>query len=206
MKSLTPDELAELVADRSMGRARFVVGVAGPPGAGKSTVSDELVARLDAGAAVVPLDGFHRRHDELVAAGLVDRKGAPETFDAASFVELVRSLRSADRTVTAPAYDRSIEDVVPAAIRILPQHRIVVVEGNYLLLRDGPWRDVRGLLDLAVYVDVDDALRIERLVARHIEFGKSADHAARFVDHSDEVNARLVAGSRRYADVAVTAG
>lgn len=184
---------------------RSVLGLAGPPGAGKSTLAAQLVADLGEAAVVVPLDGFHLHDDELARLGRADRKGAPDTFDVAGYVALLRRLRSED-AVYAPLFDREREQSLAGAIPVLPEHRLVVTEGNYLLLDQPGWRDVQPLLDECWYVDLDDAVRAERLVSRHVRHGRTRSAAEEWVTRSDEVNARLVVPTRERADLVVTAG
>jgi pantothenate kinase len=183
---------------------RSVLGLCGPPGAGKSTLAERLVAAIGESAVVVPLDGFHLHDDELARLGRADRKGAPDTFDAAGYVALLRRLRSED-TVYAPAFDRERELSVAGAIPVLPEHRLVVTEGNYLLLDEPGWREVRPLLDECWYVDVDDTVRVRRLVDRHLRHGRTRAAAEEWVARSDEANARLVISSRDRADLVVAA-
>lgn len=183
---------------------RSVLGLCGPPGAGKSTLAERLVAAIGESAVVVPLDGFHLHDDELARLGRADRKGAPDTFDAAGYVALLRRLRSED-TVYAPAFDRERELSVAGAIPVLPEHRLVVTEGNYLLLDEPGWREVRPLLDECWYVEVDDTVRVRRLVDRHLRHGRTRAAAEEWVARSDEANARLVISSRGRADLVVAA-
>ncbi|MCH1867306.1 nucleoside/nucleotide kinase family protein [Nocardioides sp. CFH 31398] len=183
---------------------RRILGLAGPPGAGKTTYA--VAWARDLGAAYLPMDGFHLADVALDSLGLRDRKGAPETFDAAGYAALLRRLRERpDETVWAPAFERDLEQPLAGAIRIGPEVDVVVTEGNYLLLDDPPWRAVREALDECAYLDVDDAVRTERLVARHVEFGKSTAEAEAWVAAVDEPNARLVAASRGRADRVVSA-
>nr|MBP8272303.1 nucleoside/nucleotide kinase family protein [Sphaerotilus sp.] len=156
-------------------------------------------------AQVVPMDGYHLANVELARLGRAARKGAPDTFDSAGFVSLLRRLRDqpADETVLAPEFRREIEEPVAGAIPVFPETRLVIVEGNYLLLDDphlGAWGQVKALLDEAWYVDVDPALRLERLVARHVQFGRSPEAARAWVESTDEPNARLIEGTRARAD------
>ena len=183
---------------------RVVLGICGAPGAGKSTVAEQLVHRYGAGAVVVPMDGFHLHDDELARLELGHRKGAPETFDVAGYLTLLRRLRTeAEHTVYAPAFDRSRELSVAGAIAVRPEHRLVVTEGNYLL-HDGPgWSEVHPLLDEVWFVEADEATRVERLVERHARHGKPRDLAERWATVSDQANADLVAGTRERADVVV---
>ncbi len=185
-------------------RGRALLGVAGSPGAGKSTLSSMVVAAVES-SAVVPMDGFHLLNEQLVRLGRRDRKGAPDTFDVVGYVALLRRLRSQspDEVVTAPRYDRAASAPVPDAIVVGPDVALVITEGNYLLLDDRPWDAVRPLLDEVWFVDIDDAVRIPRLIDRHIEFGKSPEAAREWVMRSDESNAALVAASRGRADVVV---
>jgi pantothenate kinase len=181
---------------------RAIIGIAGPPGAGKSTVAAELVRYLGPAAALVPMDGFHLSNQVLEALGRHDRKGAPDTFDAAGFVAILRRLREPDADVVyAPAFRRDIEEPIGSAIEIRPQTRIVIAEGNYLLLDTHPWHHIRALLDAAWYLQIDDSVRTERLVARHIEFAKSLDAARTWAEGSDQRNADIVAASARHADL-----
>ena len=181
---------------------RCILGITGPPGAGKSTVAEALAAALD--APLVGMDGFHLADAELVRLGLRDRKGAVDTFDAGGYVALLRRLRAADEPVVyAPRFDRSLEEPIAGAVPVPAAAPLVLTEGNYLLHDEGPWRDVRPLLDACWYVGVDEELRLERLVARHVAFGKSPDAARAWSLGPDQRNAELIAATRHRADLVV---
>jgi pantothenate kinase len=183
---------------------RVVLGICGAPGAGKSTLAAELVHRYGAEAVVVPMDGFHLHDDELARLELSHRKGAPETFDVAGYLALLRRLRNeSDRTVYAPAFDRSRELAVAGAVAVRPEHRLVVTEGNYLLYDAPGWTDVHPLLDEVWFVEADEATRLERLVERHASHGKPRDLAQRWATVADQANAELVARTREHADLVV---
>ena len=180
----------------------MLLGIAGCPGAGKSTLSESITSHVP--SVVVPMDGFHMLNADLVRLGRRDRKGAPDTFDVDGYVSLLRRVRSrAGRSVSAPRYDRAASAPVPDSIVVAPDANLVITEGNYLLLEQPPWNAVRPLLDEVWFVDVDDAVRVPRLIARHIDFGKSPDEAREWVMRSDEANAALVADSRGRADAVV---
>ncbi|MDM7832115.1 nucleoside/nucleotide kinase family protein [Cellulomonas edaphi] len=187
-------------------RGRTVLGIAGAPGAGKSTLAADVVAALGDRAVVVPMDGFHLAQTELERLGRADRKGAPDTFDAAGFVALLGRLRAGRETVYAPEYRRDLRNAVAGAIAVGPEVPLVVVEGNYLLLDGAGFAPVAGLLDEAWFVALDDAVRLERLVARHVAFGKSPEAAHAWSHGPDERNATLVAATAARADLVVRPG
>jgi len=196
-------ELVRRARDLAEPGTRHLLGITGPPGAGKTTLALAICAALGDAAAFVPMDGFHRSNEELVRIGLRDRKGAPATFDAAGYVALLRRLRHArDAVVLAPEFDRLADAVVPDAIRVPRDVPLIVTEGNYLLLDDGPWAAIRNLLDAAWYVASDET-RVGRLIRRHIETGKSPAHAREWVLRSDEANARLIEATRWRADLVI---
>lgn len=183
--------------------ARRLLGLAGPPGGGKSTLAQVLQQAFGARAVVVPMDGFHLANVELQRLGRAGRKGAPDTFDAAGYVALLRRLREpvAGETVYAPAFRREIEEPVAGAIAVPAEVPLVITEGNYLLFDEGPWAAVRPLLDEAWFVDGDDAIRHTRLVARHMAFGRDAAAARAWVEQTDEPNARRIAATAARADL-----
>ncbi|MGH1506452.1 MAG: nucleoside/nucleotide kinase family protein [Acidimicrobiales bacterium] len=194
------DELLAEIDGLAASAPRLVVGLCGPPGVGKSTVADLLTDRLGERATVLGMDGFHLADEVLAELGLSDVKGAPETFDPDGFVQLLDRVRSAiDRPVYAPSFDRSIEAAVAGSVAIRPEHRVVIVEGNYLLM-EGAWAPVRPLLDLTVYLQLDGEERRRRLIERHIRHGRSRDAAIEWVDRSDEANARRIAATAGLAD------
>ena len=199
---LTPDALHDWIIDRARVRDRYLFGIAGPPGSGKSTLAARLGADLR--APVVAMDGFHLPNAELIERGQLDRKGAPETFAAQSFVELVRRLRHPSGVVDCPGFDRTIDEPVAGRVRVTPDDVVVIVEGNYLLLDEAPWGDLAELFDAVGYLDVADEMRIERLVDRHVAFGRERSEAIDFVHRSDEANTQLVVASRARADVFVS--
>lgn len=193
------DRAAELA-----GSNRVVLGITGCPGAGKSTLSAAIAAHVPS-SVVVPMDGFHLLNGELVRLGRRDRKGAPDTFDVDAYTVLLDRIRgqAAGEIITAPRYDRAASAPIPDAIDVQSESTLVITEGNYLLLDEPRWRSVRHLLDEVWFVDVDDAVRVPRLIRRHIEFGKSPDEAHEWVMRSDEANAALIAASRNRADAVV---
>lgn len=146
------------------------------------------------------MDGFHLANSELARLGRAARKGAPDTFDSAGYVALLRRLKAADEVVYAPEFHRDIEEAIAGAIAVPPGVPLVITEGNYLLLDSGPWSQVRALLDEVWFVDTDDALRRERLVGRHMQFGRSAQEAQDWVASTDDPNARLIESTRHRAD------
>ena len=209
---VVPVDLVDRAAALVGGGGRAVLGVVGAPGSGKSTFVDRLigslVARLPGGAdavAHVPMDGFHLADQALDRLGLRQRKGAPETFDAAGYAALLRRVRTETATtVYAPAFERDLEQPLAGAIAVPPEARLVVTEGNYLLL-GGPWSEVRGLLSEVWFVQVDEETRVRRLVARHEQFGKTHEDAVDWVRTVDQPNAELVAGTVALADLVVEA-
>lgn len=199
--------VADLVARarRLAGGPRRLLGLTGPPGAGKSTLAGALVRALGASAALVPMDGFHLAGAELLRLGRHDRKGAPDTFDVAGYVDLLRRLRDpGPEPVHAPDFDRRIEEPVAGAIRVGPAVPLVITEGNYLLLPAQGWAQVRPLLDEVWYVDADPDERVARLIRRHIRYGRTPGDARAWVLRSDEANAALVASTRERADLVIT--
>lgn len=180
---------------------RHIVGLMGPPGAGKSTLAERIAAHFGAQAQIVPMDGYHLANSELERLGRRGRKGAPDTFDAWGYVALLQRLRQQGpgEVVYAPEYRRTLEEPVAGAIAIAPTTRLLVTEGNYLGLDTGAWAGVAPLLDELWYVEVDDTLRRQRLTARHVQFGRTPEDAARWVEVTDEPNARLIASTRARA-------
>jgi len=176
---------------------RRLIGLVGPPGVGKSTLAERLAA-ADSAAAVLPMDGFHLPQGRLRELGRRERMGAPDTFDVEGFTRVLQELRSHE-TVTAPSFDRSIEEPVPGAITIGRGIRTVYVEGNYLLV----WEGIAELLDETWYLELDPEVRRRRLIDRHVASGKSPDAAAAWVVDVDEPNARLIAASAARATRAV---
>ncbi|MEU3841384.1 nucleoside/nucleotide kinase family protein [Streptomyces sp. NPDC028635] len=188
---------------------RAVLGIAGSPGAGKTTLAERLVRALNGTgepwAAHVPMDGFHLADVELERLGRRDRKGAPDTFDAAGYAALLRRLRHEDEDVVyAPGFERVLEQPLAGAIPVPPAARLVVTEGNYLLLGTGGWARVRAALDEVWFCELPEPERVRRLIARHEEFGKGHEEAVAWVRGTDQRNADLVAATRDRADLVIT--
>jgi pantothenate kinase len=198
--------MAAIRAHLARRAGRILVGIAGPPAAGKSTLATALGTalrrELGADAAVaVPMDGFHLSNVELRRLGLSQRKGAPATFDVLGFVHLLRRLRAADELVYAPSFNRALNESIGSDIPVFPRTRVIVVEGNYLLLADGAWAEVRSLLDLAIYIDAPDGTRLDSLLRRQRARGLDPADARDWVERSDEANARLIATTKHLADL-----
>ena len=186
---------------------RRIVGVAGAPGVGKTTYAARLVADSPVPAAYLPMDGFHLADATLSALGRLDRKGAPDTFDAWGYAALLARLRTeTDHVVYAPGFERDLEQPLAGAVAVPPEARLVVTEGNYLLLERPEWRAVRAQLDEVVFLVADEEVRRRRLVARHVQFGKTPEEAEAWVARVDEVNATAVAQTRARADRVVEIG
>jgi pantothenate kinase len=197
---MTADIAHLLAAARDDGRRR-VLGIAGGPGAGKSTLAASLAGP---GVAVVGMDGWHLANSVLDRLGRRDRKGAPDTFDAAGYVAFLDRVRSRASTVWAPEFRREIEEPIAGALEVPPDALVVVTEGNYLLSTDPPWDRIRPLLDEAWFLAPDEDVRRARLIARHERHGRSHAEAVARADGSDAANARSIAATAGRADVVLT--
>ena len=191
--------LAAAVA--AMPPGRRLVALAGPPGAGKSTLAAEAAAVLP-GATVLPMDGYHLDDAILAERGILHRKGSPESFDAAGFLSLVRRLRD-EAEVFHPVFDRTREQSIAGAGRVGPEHRLVLVEGNYLLVDEDPWALLSAELDEAWFCATPGDERFARLVGRHTAGGRAPDAAEAWAREVDGANAALIEGTRGRADLVV---
>lgn len=204
---LVEADLASRLWELARGRSRTLVGIAGIPGSGKSTLAADLQPLLDrlagrAGATViVPQDGFHRTNAEIARLGLSAIKGCPESFDPVPFLAKLREIQRAEAPVRMPVYSRELHEPVPDAVEVRPEAPIVLVEGIYLFLDRGPWREIAALFDLRVFVEVDRATAEARVVARHERGGLGPREAAAKYARNDRPNSDLVAPGARFADL-----
>lgn len=181
-----------------------LLGITGPPGAGKSTLAEVIAADTD-GAVHLPMDGFHLADVELARLGRLERKGAIDTFDGYGYLTVLQRIRSPhDETVYAPVFHRDLEQPIAGAIPVAPDRRLIVTEGNYLLDDDEPWPQIRAQLDEVWFVDAAPDERRRRLVARHVEFGKSPERAEAWVRTVDDHNAARIETVRHKADFVLT--
>jgi pantothenate kinase len=197
---MTPADLADLIRQKAKGQGRFLVALAGPPAAGKSTLAAELVTALGQGAKAVPMDGFHYDDAVLIARGARARKGAPDTFDVQGFLHLLRRLRH-EAEVAIPLFDRALEISRAGADIIGPADQILVVEGNYLLFDQAPWPEAAALFDLTVWIDVPMAELERRLLLRWAMYGKTDVEARAWIEGNDLPNIRVVIAGSAPADV-----
>lgn len=198
------DEIADALIDRAGDARRFLIAVAGPPGAGKSTFAENLVQAMRGRgelAEVLPMDGFHMDDAVLREKGLLSRKGAPETFDIRGLTDILTAVRQAEEEVLVPVFDRSRELAVAAARIISPEHRFIVVEGNYLLLKEGRWAGLAGLFDYSIMLTPPLDVLEQRLVDRWRHFGLSEDAVETKVAGNDLPNGHLILAGSRTADL-----
>jgi pantothenate kinase len=199
--ALSPEILQRARALLATGQ-RKILGIAASPGAGKSTLAENLLLALGSQAQVVPMDGYHLANSELERLGRAGRKGAPDTFDAAGYVNLLRRIQTQKpgETVYAPEYRRELEEGIAGAIAIEAETPLIITEGNYLLLDDGAWSQVRTVLDETWFLDIDSDVRQQRLLERHMRFGRSREAALEWIAVTDEPNAQRIERSRHRAN------
>jgi len=180
---------------------RILIGIIGKPGSGKSQLSSYLIEHLPSDSTcLVPMDGYHLSNKVLAELGRSNRKGAPDTFDADGYAALLERIRTSSADIYFPVFHRKIEESIAAEGVVTHKTKLVITEGNYLLYDEGGWREVASLLTESWYVDVDDALRLERLVDRHHFYGKDWQAAIDWAHGTDEKNAQLVESTKSRAD------
>ncbi|MDZ7927926.1 MAG: nucleoside triphosphate hydrolase [Agrobacterium sp.] len=202
--TLKLETIVEDVLRRAQDKSRFIIAIAGPPGAGKSTLADALcnalVARGEA-AAVLPMDGFHMDNGILEERGLLARKGAPETFDVRGFLDIVSAVRQGGQEVLVPVFDRSREIAIASARAIAPETRLILAEGNYLLLNETPWTTLSASFDLTIFVGPTVSVLEERLRQRWQGYGLNTHEIHAKLYENDLPNGKRVIENSRPADI-----
>jgi pantothenate kinase len=185
------EQIQSLLQDRN---PRSIIGIVGKPGAGKSTIVSEIEKRFDSSqVAVIPMDGYHLSNEELISLDRRDRKGAPDTFDTHAFISLITKVKnSPELEHRFPVFHREMEASKADEGFVQSGVKVIVVEGNYLFSEEHNWQGVFPLLDHTWFIELDDEVRIERLIARHIRFGKTSEEAENWSKGSDEANARFI--------------
>ncbi len=204
--SVSLDDVAGEIIARAGNRKRFLVAIAGPPGAGKSTLADNVAKALKArgeSAEVLPMDGFHMDNAVLIEKGLLKRKGVPDSFDVRAFLDIVKAVRAADQEVLVPVFDRSREIAIASARIVSADHRFIVIEGNYLLFSQGKWAELEGMFDYSIMLAPPMEVLEERLWARWRGYKLDEEAAHAKVYGNDLPNGRLILENRRPADVTI---
>ncbi|MDW5315219.1 nucleoside triphosphate hydrolase [Rhizobium sp. PL01] len=204
--TMTLAAIADSIVEKAGTSSRFIVAIAGPPGAGKSTLADALqeeLTRRGEKSAVLPMDGFHMDNGILEERGLLKRKGAPETFDVRAFIDIVSAVRKADEEVLVPVFDRSREIAIASARPVAPETRIILAEGNYLLLEEAPWSRLDGMFDLSIFVGPSYEVLEERLRQRWIHYGLDAAGIEWKLYGNDLPNGKRIIDNSRPADIAI---
>ncbi|MBB3656079.1 pantothenate kinase [Rhizobium sp. BK650] len=198
------EEIVGEVLNRAGNTRRFLIAIAGPPGAGKSTMADNVASALKAkgeSASVLPMDGFHMDNAVLIERGLLARKGIPETFDVRGFLDIIKAVRLADQEVLVPVFDRSRELAIASARPIDPQDRFIIIEGNYLLFTQGKWAELDGIFDYTIMLAPPMEVLEERLWDRWRGYKLTEEEASAKVYGNDLPNGRLILENRRHADM-----
>ena len=204
--SVSLDDVAGEIIARAGNTKRFLVAIAGPPGAGKSTLADNVAKALKArseSAEVLPMDGFHMDNAVLIEKGLLKRKGVPDSFDVRAFLDIVKAVRAADQEVLVPVFDRSREIAIASARIVSADHRFIVIEGNYLLFSQGKWAELEGMFDYSIMLAPPMEVLEERLWARWRGYDLDEEAASAKVYGNDLPNGRLILENRRRADVTI---
>lgn len=204
-------ELAERVlsmSDLGAGQ-RVVLAIAGSPGSGKSTLAEHLVGMLNSSgsdiAVYLPMDGFHLSNSTLERGGLKGRKGSIETFDGWGFFALLQRIRQErGHTIYAPSFHRTVDEGVAGDIAVEDHHSVVVIEGNYLLVQEEPWRSIGSLVTEAWFCETPEDERLERLIKRHTLYGRPAEEAELWATQVDGKNAELIEKTKPYSDLVVS--
>ncbi|NTF30520.1 nucleoside triphosphate hydrolase [Rhizobium skierniewicense] len=204
--TMTLDAMADDIVKRASDDTRFIVAIAGPPGAGKSTLADALhgeLTRRGEKAEVLPMDGFHMDNGILQERGLFARKGAPETFDVRGFADIVAAVRKADQEVLVPVFDRSREIAIASARAIAPDTRFILAEGNYLLLNEEPWVHLKSSYDFSIFVGPSVKVLEQRLRDRWIGYGLDEAGIAAKLYENDLPNGKRVVENSVGADISI---
>ena len=200
------DEALSRIKDLALKHSsRFIIGIVGKPGAGKSTLTSHLIENLPKNSvSLVPMDGYHLSNQQLKNLGLSDRKGAFNTFDSNGYVSLLKRINTeTDQDIYFPVFYREIEESYAADGVVLANTKIVLTEGNYLLFDKSGWEKVAAELTEIWYININDDVRIERLVKRHEFYGKDKESAFNWATGSDEINAKIVESTVSKADVII---
>ncbi len=203
---LNVDKLASLLREKSGKALRFMVAIAGPPGAGKSTVAAQLrygLIKLGETAIVVPMDGFHFDDAVLHARGHRARKGAAFTFDVFGFEVLLKRIKAREPDIAIPVFDRTMELSRAGADIVTDEAKFILVEGNYLLLDQAPWNRLKPLFDFTIFIDVPEAELEQRLMGRILAHGHDEAYAKNWIASNDMLNIRDVQANSIPADLVV---